>query len=68
MGNGNETPVFFDMPPNITVHTKGSKSIHVKTTGHEKLRITVMLSVLVDGRKLTSLVFRGEKISKRKTS
>jgi hypothetical protein len=28
----------------------------VKTTGHEKLRITVMLSVLADGRKLTPFV------------
>jgi hypothetical protein len=42
MGNTDETPVFFDMPANITVDTKGSKSVLVKTTGHEKLRITVM--------------------------
>jgi hypothetical protein len=49
-------PVFFDMPANTTVDTKGSKSVLVKTTGHEQLRITVMLSVLADGRKLTPFV------------
>jgi hypothetical protein len=56
MGNADETPMFFDMPANTTVDTKGSKSVLVKTTGHEKLRITVMLSVLADGRKLTPFV------------
>jgi hypothetical protein len=44
------------MPANITVDTKGSKSVIFKTTGHEKLRIIVMLSVLADGRKLTLFV------------
>jgi hypothetical protein len=56
MGNADETPVFFDMLANTTVDIKGSKSVLVKTTGHEKLRITVMLSVLADGRKLTPFV------------
>jgi hypothetical protein len=40
IGNTDETLVFFDMPANITVDTKGSKSVLVKRTGHEKLRIT----------------------------
>jgi hypothetical protein len=56
MGNTEETPVLFDKPANTTVDTKGSKSVHVKTTGHEQLRITVMLPVLADGRKLTPFV------------
>jgi hypothetical protein len=56
MGNADEIPVFFDMSANTTVDTKGSKSVLVKTTGHENLRITVMLSVLADGRKLTPFV------------
>jgi hypothetical protein len=56
MGNADGTPVFFDMPANTTVDTNGSKSVLVKTTGHEKLRITMMLSVLADGRKLTPFV------------
>jgi hypothetical protein len=56
MGNADETPVFFDMPANATVDKKGSKSVLFKTTGHEKLRITVMLSALAEGRKLTPFV------------
>jgi hypothetical protein len=56
MGNTAKTPVFFDMPANTTVHTKGLKSVLVKTTGLEKLRITVMLSAMSDGRKLTPFV------------
>jgi hypothetical protein len=32
MGNADETPVFFDLPTNTTVDTKGSKSVLVKTT------------------------------------
>jgi hypothetical protein len=55
MGNADETPVFFDMPANTTVDTKGSKSVLVKTTGM-KNRITVMISVQADGRKLTPFV------------
>jgi hypothetical protein len=42
MGNAHEIPVFSDMPANTTVDTKCSKSVLIKTTGHEKLRITVM--------------------------
>jgi hypothetical protein len=56
MGIADETPVFFDMLANTTVDTKSSKSVLVKITGHEKLRITVMLSILTDGRKLTPFV------------
>jgi hypothetical protein len=55
MGNTEATPVFFDMPANTTVDIKGSKSV-LDTTGHEKLRITAMVSVLADGRKLTPFV------------
>jgi hypothetical protein len=35
MDNTDETPVFFYIPANTTVHTKGSKSVLVKTTGHK---------------------------------
>jgi hypothetical protein len=38
-----------------------------KTTGHEKLRITVMFSVLVDGRKLTlSVILKTKYLPKEK--
>jgi hypothetical protein len=67
MRNADETPVFFDMSANTTVDTKGSKSVLVKTTGFEKLRITVMLSVLADGRKLTPFVIlKRKKLPKEK--
>jgi hypothetical protein len=44
------------MPANTTVDTEGSKSVLVKSTGQEKVRITVMFSVLADGRKFTPFV------------
>jgi hypothetical protein len=44
------------MLTNITFHVKGSKSVPFTTTGHGKLRIILMLSILVDRRKLTSFV------------
>lgn len=62
IGNADQTPVFFDMPSNTTVADKGAKSVVVKTTGNEKARLTVMLCVLADGRKLPPFV-----ILRRKT-
>lgn len=56
MGNADQTPVYFDMPSNTTVNKKGAKSVLIKSTGNEKARITVMLSVLADGRKLPPYV------------
>ena len=48
-----ETPFFLDAK--TAVYVQGSRSVLVKTTRHEKLRITVVPSVLADG-KLTSFV------------
>ena len=62
MGNADQTPVYFDMPSNVTVNMKGAKSVLVKSTGNEKSCITVMLTVTADGQKLTPYV-----ILKRKT-
>jgi hypothetical protein len=59
MGNADYTRLF--MPANTTVDTEGSKSVLVKSTGHEKVRITVMFSVLADGRKLTPFVIPKKK-------
>jgi len=41
------------VPNSSTTDTKGSKPVTVKIIVHEKLIITVMFSVLADGRKLT---------------
>jgi hypothetical protein len=49
IGNADETPVYFDMPPSYTVDDNGAKSVAVKTSGHEKMRVILMLTVLADG-------------------
>ena len=36
IGNMDETPTKFDMPPSRTVHPVGEKTILIKTTGNEK--------------------------------
>ncbi|GFS57486.1 pogo transposable element with KRAB domain [Trichonephila clavipes] len=62
IGNMHETPVTFDKIGNKTIDMKGTKMIHIKTTGHEKSHFTVVLSCLADGTKLKPMV-----IFKRKT-
>ena len=62
IGNADQIPVYFDMLSNVTVNNRGTKSVPIKTTGNEKTRITVMLFVLADGRKLPPYV-----ILRRKT-
>jgi hypothetical protein len=57
MGNACETPFFFDMPTNTLVGTKGSKLVLLKVTGHGKLRITVIVSILADVRNLAPFVY-----------
>jgi hypothetical protein len=62
IGNADQTPVFFDMPLDVTVESKGQKSIPILTSGNEKQRCTVMLTVLADGKKLPPFI-----VFKRKT-
>ncbi|MES9884208.1 MAG: hypothetical protein ABW185_25465 [Sedimenticola sp.] len=62
IGNMDETPMYFDMPGNSTVHIKGDKTVAVRTSGAEKSHFTVVLSCLADGTKLKPMV-----IFKRKT-
>ena len=63
IGNMDETPLTFDMPANRTVDKCGSKTILLKTTGHEKLGFTCVLAVTADGGKLPPLlVFKRKKI------
>ena len=56
IGNADQTPLTFDMPSNSTVDSKGTKSVSIMTTGHEKDRFTVMLACLGDGTKLPPYV------------
>jgi hypothetical protein len=62
IANAVETAVCLDMPPNYMLEKKGVKEVLLKTTGCEKLRLTVMLAATADGRKLPLLL-----ILKRKT-
>lgn len=62
IGNADQTAVYFDMPGSTTVDNVGAKSVRALSTGNEKQRVTVMLTVLADGRKLPPYI-----ILKRKT-
>ena len=57
-----ETAVWHDMLSNTTVTNKGAKSVVLKTTGHEKSRVTVVLAAQANGGKLKPyIVFPGHK-------
>ena len=52
-----ETPVWCDMISETTIDKTGKKSITLKTTGHEKARVSVCLAAKADGTKLKPMVF-----------
>ncbi|KAM4625025.1 uncharacterized protein ACJ7VT_003510 [Polymixia lowei] len=55
-----ETAVWFDMVGSTTVDTRGARSVPLKTTGHEKSHLTVVLAAKADGTKLKPyVVFKG---------
>lgn len=57
-----ETPVWTDMVSETTVDTTGAKTVTLKTTGHEKSRVSVCLAAKADGTKLKPMiVFKGAK-------
>ena len=49
--NCDETPLYFDIPSTKTIDFEGVARVHVKTTGHEKLRYTVLLTAGVQRTK-----------------
>uniref|UniRef100_A0A914DMW1 DDE-1 domain-containing protein n=1 Tax=Acrobeloides nanus TaxID=290746 RepID=A0A914DMW1_9BILA len=51
-----ETPVYLDASSGKCVAEKGSKEVSVLTTGHDKLRVTVMLTARSDGYKCLPFV------------
>lgn len=61
--NMDEVPLTFDIPMNRTVEQKGTSSITIRTTGHEKSSFTVVLACAASGRKLPPMM-----IFKRKTA
>ena len=57
-----ETAVWKDMLSSTTVDNVGEKSIRLKTTGHEKSKVSVCLTAKADGTKLKPfIVFLGAK-------
>ncbi|CAI7808917.1 unnamed protein product [Closterium sp. NIES-54] len=42
--NADQTPLFLEMPAERTIETKGARTVHVRTAGYEKERVTVMLA------------------------
>jgi hypothetical protein len=42
--NMDETPVYFDMAGNFTLNAIGDKTVHIRGTGNEKNRFTVVLT------------------------
>ena len=57
-----ETPVWDNMTSNTTVDHHCSQSIRLKTTGHEKVMVTVILVAKADGTKLKPFIaFQGAK-------
>ena len=57
-----ETPIWADMVSDTTVDVVGKKTVSMKTTGHEKCRVTVGLAAKGDGTKLKPfIVFKGGK-------
>lgn len=51
-----ETPVWFEAVSNTSLDKAGAKEVSVLSTGHEKMRCTVMLSAKADGTKLKPFV------------
>jgi hypothetical protein len=56
IANADEMAIYLDTPPNYTLEKKGVKEVLLKTTGCEKLCLTVMLEATTDGRKLPPLL------------
>ena len=53
-----ETTVWHEMMSNNTVTDKEAKSVVLKTTGHEKKKVTVTLAAKANGDKLKhSIIF-----------
>lgn len=57
-----ETPIWLDMPGSTTVNEAGATSVTIRSTGHEKDRVTVCLAAKANGQKLKPfIVFNGGK-------
>ena len=58
--NIDETPIFYDSPFSNTLDKKGVKEVEIVTSGAEKDRVSLLLSVAADGTKLPPMIiFKG---------
>ncbi len=66
--NMDETPCFFDMCSDQTIHFRGEKNVDGVDTGHRKSRFTAVLLINADGATLkTMIIFKGlKKVPKMK--
>ena len=56
-----ETPAFFDMIPTKSICKTGSRECIVRTSGSEKIHVTVVLSAAAEGTMLPPmLIFKGK--------
>lgn len=61
IGNMDEVPIYFEMPPRKVINKRGAKTVVVKTSGDSRKRITVVLAVMADGTKLPPMIiFKGK--------
>ena len=56
IANMDETQIWADMPSATTVDSRGVHTVPIKTSGHEKNRLTVCLAVKADGTKMKPYV------------
>ena len=54
-----ETAVWADMASGTTVESKGTRTVCLKTTGHEKRKVSVCLAVKADGSKMKPMTVFG---------
>jgi DDE superfamily endonuclease len=55
--NMDETPVWFDMSGNFTINAMGEKTVHIRGTGNEKNRFTVVLTCAASKFRFSSLIY-----------
>ena len=56
IGNMDETPMSFDLPSNTTIDERGTRTVSIRTTGHERTNFTVVLTCMANGTKLPPLI------------
>jgi hypothetical protein len=56
ISNANKTVGSSDMPRNYTINFRSEKQVAMKSTGYEKLCVTVMLHITVNSNKLSTYV------------